>query len=87
MLLDHEAVQDEDRSIADSIVVFTCAFFALLVLSFNYAGLSGRPSDGAAAGIAAHEQFLFGAVFGLASLLTIVRTPLRAWVSDPEGAC
>ena len=32
-------------------------------------------------------DFLFGAVFGLASLLTIVRTPLRAWVSDPEGAC
>ena len=69
--LDHEAVQEEDRSIADSIVVFTCAFFALLVLSFNYAGLSGRPSEGAAAGIAAHEQFLFGAVFGLASLLLL----------------
>ena len=50
------------------VIVFTSAFFALLVLSFTYAILSGR----APGAVAAHEQQLSGAALGLASLLMLL---------------
>ena len=49
-------------------IVFTSAFFSLLILAFSYAILSGR-SNGP---VAAHEQQLNGAAFGLASLLLLL---------------
>ena len=52
-------------------VIFTCAFFTLVILGFSYAVLAGRTGDGAAVGVAAHEQLLNGAVFGLATLLLL----------------
>jgi hypothetical protein len=69
--LDHETKEhgeEADRAGASGVIVFTSAFFALLVLAFTYAILSGRP----AGAVAAHEQQLNGAAFGLASLLMIL---------------
>lgn len=68
--LDHEAETGDERS-ADPVVVMTCAFFSLLLLSFSYAILSGRTDDAAQA-LAAHEQLLFGASMGLSSLLLLL---------------
>lgn len=78
--LDHEATASDDPHAADSVVIFTCAFFALLILGFNYGVLAGRSGDGPAAGVAAHEQLLNGAVFGLATLLLLFG--LRAVLSS-----
>lgn len=49
--LDHEAAEDSvnDRAAPNAVIVFTCAFFSLLILSFTYAVLSGRPPGLAAA--------------------------------------
>ncbi|WP_265522289.1 hypothetical protein [Oerskovia flava] len=79
--LDHEADTSEDPHLADSVVIFTCAFFTLLILAFNYGVLSGRTGAGPAAGVAAHEQLLNGAVFGLATLLLLfgLRAVLRSY--------
>jgi hypothetical protein len=68
--LDHEADR-EDVECTNAVVVFTCAFFALLVLSINYAVLAGRTAGGAVAAVAAHEQMLFGPAFGLSALLLL----------------
>jgi hypothetical protein len=69
--LDHDAEQSDDLLAGESVVIFTCAFFTLLILGFNYAILAGRTGDGPGAGVAAHEQLLNGAVFALASLLLL----------------
>ena len=69
--LDHETKdrgEHADRAGASGVIVFTSAFFALLVLSFTYAILSGR----APGAVAAHEQQLSGAALGLASLLMLL---------------
>lgn len=65
--LDHEAAHDDDRS-ADTVVIMTCAFFSLLLLSFSYAILAGRVGD-TERGQAVHEQLLLGVAVGLSSLL------------------
>ncbi len=56
---------------SESVVMFTCAFFSLLILGFTYAILAGRTGEGTE-GIAAHEQLLNGAAFGLATLLLLL---------------
>lgn len=91
--LDHEANSSQDPHVADSVVIFTCAFFSLLILGFNYGVLSGRTGDGEAFGVAAHEQLLTGAVFGLATLLMLfgLRAVLSTYgtnanVFEPAGA-
>ncbi len=78
--LDHEANASDDPHVADSVVIFTCAFFTLLILGFTYGVLAGRTADGPAVGVAAHEQLLNGAVFGLATLLMLFG--LRAVLSS-----
>jgi hypothetical protein len=65
--LDHEAARDDDRS-ADTVVIMTCAFFSLLLLSFSYAVLAGRVGETEQAQ-AVHEQLLLGVAVGLSSLL------------------
>ena len=65
--LDHEAASDDDRS-ADTVVIMTCAFFSLLLLSFSYAILAGRAGDSERSQ-AVHEQLLLGVALGLSSLL------------------
>lgn len=65
--LDHEAGSDDERS-ADTVVIMTCAFFSLLLLSFSYAILAGRVGD-TERGQAVHEQLLLGVALGLSSLL------------------
>jgi hypothetical protein len=62
------------------VVIFTSAFFTLLILGFSCAVLAGRTGPGPVAGIAAHEQLLNGAVFGLAALLVLFG--LRAVLSS-----
>jgi hypothetical protein len=57
---------------SESVVMFTCAFFSLLILGFTYAILAGRTGEGAIEGVAAHEQLLNGAAFGLATLLLLL---------------
>ena len=59
---------DAEAAGASGVIVFTSAFFSLLILAFSYAILSGR-SNGP---VAAHEQQLNGAAFGLASLLLLL---------------
>lgn len=68
--LDHEAETDDERS-AEPVVIMTCAFFSLLLLSFSYAILSGRTEQSDQA-LAAHEQLLLGAALGLSSLLLLL---------------
>lgn len=76
--LDHDNARQEDSDDAagvaasESVVIFTCAFFSLLILGFTYAILAGRTSDGPSVGIAAHEQLLNGAAFGLSTLLLLL---------------
>ena len=79
--LDHETNTSEDPHLADSVVIFTCAFFTLLILGFNYGVLAGRTGDGPVVGVAAHEQLLHGSVFGLATLLLLfgLRAVLRSY--------
>lgn len=83
--LDHEA-EREDIECTNAVVVFTCAFFSLLVLSINYAVLAGRTAGGDVAAVAAHEQMLFGPSFGLASLLLLfgLNALLRTYGSNRE---
>lgn len=72
--LDHETdLEDEQESTGamQSVVIFTCAFFSLLILGVSYAILSGRTGDGPDRALAAHEQLLNGAAFGLATLLLL----------------
>lgn len=68
--LDHEAESDDEHA-ALPVIVMTCAFFSLLLLSFSYAVLSGR-TDSAEQVVAAHEQLLLGAAMGLSSLLLLL---------------
>ena len=65
--LDHEAETDDERG-ADTVVIMTCAFFSLLLLSFSFAVLAGRVGD-TERGQAVHEQLLLGVALGLSSLL------------------
>jgi len=81
--LDHEA-EREDAECTHAVVVFTCAFFALLVLSVNYAVLAGRAGGGTVAAVAAHEQMLFGPAFGLSTLLLLPSPCCRSgWSPAP----
>ncbi len=80
--LDHDA-SDEDTAEAagaSGVIVFTSAFFSLLILAFTYAILSGRSSGP----VAAHEQQLNGAAFGLSALLLLLglREVLRLYGSN-----
>jgi len=83
--LDHEA-EREDVECTNAVVVFTCAFFTLLVLSINYAVLAGRTAGEAVAAVAAHEQMLFGPAFGLAALLLLfgLNAVLRTYGANRE---
>jgi hypothetical protein len=69
--LDHDSEAQDERETGHAVVVFICAFFSLLVLSLTYAILAGRTGGGAADGIAAHEQMVNGAAFGLSVLLLL----------------
>lgn len=79
--LDHDTESDDERATAHAVVVFVCAFFSLLVLSLTYAVLAGRTAGEAADGIAAHEQLVNGAAFGLSVLLLLfgLRSVLGAY--------
>lgn len=69
--LDHDTVErteSAERSGANGITVFTSAFFALLILAFSYAILSGVPSGA----VAVHHQQIHGVAFGIAALLLIL---------------
>jgi hypothetical protein len=69
--LDHETADSNETETSNAVVVFTCAFFSLLILAFTYAVLAGRTGDGPVVDVAAHEQLLNGAAFGLATLLLL----------------
>jgi hypothetical protein len=71
--LDHDSDVGDDESTGamESVVIFTCAFFSLLILGVSYAILSGRTGEGPDRSIAAHEQLLNGSAFGLATLLLL----------------
>ncbi len=67
--LDHDSDELGERETGHAVVVFISAFFSLLILSITYAILAGRTGGGTADGVAAHEQMLNGAAFGLSVLL------------------
>ena len=67
--LDHDTDAQSERETGHAVVVFISAFFSLLILSITYAILAGRTGGGTADGIAAHEQMINGAAFGLSVLL------------------
>ncbi len=69
--LDHDAADQDESQTGEAVVVFTCAFFSLLVLGFSYAVLAGRTGDGSVLGVAAHEQMVYGSAFGLATILML----------------
>jgi hypothetical protein len=69
--LDHDTDADGERETGHAVVVFISAFFSLLILSITYAILAGRTAGGTAQGIAAHEQMVNGAAFGLSVLLLL----------------
>lgn len=69
--LDHEADDGDAVYGANAVVIYVCSFFSLLTLSISYAILAGRTGSGVGAGVAAHEQMLHGAAFGLATLLLL----------------
>jgi hypothetical protein len=69
--LDYEREADDDAT-ADAVVVFACAFFSLLIVAIAYAVLAGRSGGSSAAGVAAHEQLLYGWAFGLSALLLLL---------------
>ena len=69
--LDHETTVSDETDTGNAVVVFTCAFFSLLILAFTYAVLAGRTGDGPVVGVAAHEQLLNGTAFGLTTLLLL----------------
>lgn len=70
--LDHEAADPDTTHAGNAVVIYTCAFFSLLILSISYAVLAGRTGDDAALAVAAHEQMLNGVAFGLATLLLLL---------------
>ena len=69
--LDRDGAEVEPEGVTNAVVIFTCSFFSLLILSISYAILAGRVGSGTVAGVAAHEQMLNGAAFGLATLLML----------------
>lgn len=69
--LDREGAEVEPEGVTNAVVIFTCSFFSLLILSVSYAILAGRVGSGTVAGVAAHEQMLNGTAFGLATLLML----------------
>lgn len=69
--LDHDSDDESDRETGHAVVVFVSSFFSLLILAITYAILSGRTGGGVSDGIAAHEQMLNGAAFGLSVLLLL----------------
>lgn len=69
--LDHDSDPEGERETGHAVVVFISAFFSLLVLSLTYAILAGRTGGGTADGVAAHEQMVNGAAFGLSVLLLL----------------
>ncbi len=69
--LDHDTVDHDESQTGEAVVVFTCAFFSLLVLGFSFAVLAGRTGDGPVLGVAAHEQMVYGSAFGLATILML----------------
>lgn len=84
--LNHEAEDGDAVYGANAVVIYVCSFFSLLVLSISYAILAGRTGGGAAAGVAAHEQMLNGAAFGLATLLLLfgLHAILRTYGANRE---
>ncbi len=80
--LDHEAASEDERG-ADTVVIMTCAFFSLLLLSFSFAILAGRVGD-SERGQAVHEQLLLGVAVGLSSLLLMfaLNTLLATYASN-----
>lgn len=84
--LDHEAAEDDPTYGANAAVIYTCSFFSLLILSINYAVLAGRYGGDAAAAVAAHEQMLNGAAFGLSTLLLLfgLHAILRTYGANRE---
>jgi hypothetical protein len=70
--LDHEAESGDDENAASAVVEFVCAFFALVVLAFAYAVLSGRLEGERTEAVAAHEQLLLGPALGLSTLLLLI---------------
>ncbi len=69
--LDHDAADHDESQTGEAVVVFTCAFFSLLVLAFTFAVLAGRTGGGSVLGVAAHEQMVYGSAFGLATVLML----------------
>ena len=69
--LDRDGAEVEPEGVTNAVVIFTCSFFSLLILSISYAILAGRMGSGTMAGVAAHEQMLNGAAFGLSTLLML----------------
>jgi hypothetical protein len=84
--LDHGASEPDPTHAANAVVIYTCSFFSLLILSLSYAVLAGRIGDGTVAGVAAHEQMLNGAAFGLATLLMLLglRAVLRTYGTNRD---
>lgn len=83
--LDHEKLSTQGAAADRSVVAFTCAFFSLVLVAFDYAVLGGA-ADPTGAGRAAHEQMLSGTAFGLATLLLLygLYAVLKAQGSDGE---
>jgi len=79
--LDHDSSEEDDAQTGHPVVAFVGAFFSLLTLSVAYAVLSGRSGTGPVAAVAAHEQMLTGAAFGLSTLLLLLglRGVLRSY--------
>ena len=84
--LDHEAAEPDTTHASNAVVIYTCSFFSLLILSISYAVLAGRTGEGTAAAVAAHEQMLNGVAFGLATLLLLLglHAVLRTYGANRE---
>lgn len=84
--LDHESDEQDPTYGANAVVIYTCSFFSLLILSISYAVLAGRIGDGTATGVAAHEQMLNGTAFGLSTLLLLfgLQAILRTYGANRE---
>ena len=74
--LDHETTVSDETDTGNAVVVFTCAFFSLLILAFTYAVLAGRTGDGPVVGVAAHEQLLNGTAFEPARHVIVMMTSI-----------
>lgn len=84
--LEHEAADADTTYASNAVVIYTCSFFSLLILSIGYAGLAGRTGDHTASAVAAHEQMLNGVAFGLATLLLLLglHAVLRTYGANRE---